>query len=121
MPLPDAITDFTAHREREERRFYARRPKKIGDVVAQVITTRGYGRIQSIENLDAAWQAAAGESLARFSRPGQVKRGLLEITVGNSTVVQELNFQKQQILTTLRNELPDTKIRDLRFRVGAIN
>jgi predicted nucleic acid-binding Zn ribbon protein len=121
MPQPEAIRDFTAHRDREARRFHARKPKKIGDVLAQLITKRGYGRVQSIENLDAAWQSAAGEALARASRPGLLKRGVLEITVGNSTVVQELSFQKQQILTVLRDQLPDTKIRDLRFRIGAIN
>jgi predicted nucleic acid-binding Zn ribbon protein len=121
MSHTNDIADFATHRDRETRRFHARKPKKIGDVVAQVINTRGYGRIQAIEKLDAAWQAAAGEALARFSRPGQLKRGVFEITVGNSTIVQELTFQKQQILTALRRELPDTKIRDLRFRVGAIN
>jgi predicted nucleic acid-binding Zn ribbon protein len=114
-------SDFTTHRDREQRRFHARKPKKIGDVLAQVITARGYGRVQSIEHLAAAWQTAAGETLASSSRLGQLKRGVLEVTVNNSTVVQELTFQKQQILTTLRSELPDTKIRDLRFRVGAIN
>src|SRR5262245_31834732 len=120
MPTPTPLTDFAVHRDREQRRFHARRPKKIGDVVAQVVTARGYARIQSIENLGAAWQTAAGEALARFSRPGQLKRNILEITVSNSTVVQELTFQKQHILATLRTQLPETKLRDLRFRVGAI-
>jgi predicted nucleic acid-binding Zn ribbon protein len=121
QPTNTTAADFAAHRDREARRYHARKPKKIGDILAQLITKRGYGRIQSIENLDAAWQAAAGDALARCSRPGQIKRGVLEITVGNSTVVQELTFQKQPILTALRTQLPDAKIRDLRFRVGAIN
>jgi predicted nucleic acid-binding Zn ribbon protein len=121
MPSTDATTDFATQRKREQRRFHAREPKKIGDVLAQLITARGYGRIQSIENVAAAWQAAAGEALARSSRPGQLKRGVLEVTVTNSTVVQELTFQKQPILTALQTQLPDAKIRDLRFRVGPIN
>jgi predicted nucleic acid-binding Zn ribbon protein len=121
MPTINATTDFAIRRNREQRRFHARKPKKIGDVMAQVITARGYGRVQSIENLAMAWRTAAGETLARFSCPGQLKRGLLDVTVGNSTTIQELTFQKQEILTALRAQLPDTKIRDLRFRVGAIS
>lgn len=121
MPHPTSITDFTARRDRESRRQYARKPKKISDVVAQLINARGYGRVQSMEQFESAWEAAAGTALARSSRPGQLKRGVLEITAGNSAVVQELTFQKQQILTALRAQLPDTKIRDLRIRVGAIN
>ena len=121
MSPSQAAADFAAHRDREARRFHARRPKKIGDVLAQLITARGYGRFQSIEQLDAAWQSAAGEALARFSRPGRIRRGVLEVTAGNSTIIQELMFQKQPILAQLQVQLPDTKIRDLRCRVGAIN
>jgi hypothetical protein len=119
--ITDASTDFTARRDREERRFYGRRPKKIGDVVAQLITQRGYGRVGTDEQLVAAWQRAAGETLAKFSRPGKVKRGLLEVWVANSTMMQELGFEKGRILAAIQRELPEAKIRDLRFKVGSIN
>ena len=121
MSLTDAVADFAVHRDLERRRFHARKPKKIADVVAQVITARGYGRVQSLDDFAAAWQQAAGAALARFSRPGRLKRGVLEVTVTNSMMVQELGFQKQAILAQLKAALPDAKIRDLRFRVGAID
>jgi len=89
-------------------------------VLAQLITARGYGRIQANADFAAAWQAAAGETLARFTRVGQLRRGQLEVTVANSTIMQELTFQKQQILAKLQHELAEAKIRGLRFRVGAI-
>jgi predicted nucleic acid-binding Zn ribbon protein len=120
QPADNPAADFVAHRDREQRRYYARKPKKIADVVAQVVTTRGYGRVQSIENLAEAWQESAGEVLARFSRPGRFKRGVLEVTASTSTVVQELSFQKQNILAILRARFPDATLRDLRFRVGSI-
>jgi predicted nucleic acid-binding Zn ribbon protein len=113
--------DFAARREREQRRYYARRPKKIADVLAQLITARGYGRIQADADFAAAWQAAAGQSLARHTRPGRLRRGVLEITVTNSTVVQELTFQKQRILAELQAQVPEARIRGLRFRIGAIS
>jgi predicted nucleic acid-binding Zn ribbon protein len=119
-PAPNAAADFAARRQREQRRHYARRPKKIADVLAQLITARGYGRIQAEADFTAAWQAAAGEALARHTRPGRLRRGLLEITVTNSTVVQELTFQKQRILAELQAQVPDARIRDLRFRLGTI-
>jgi predicted nucleic acid-binding Zn ribbon protein len=112
--------DFTARRDREQRRHYARRPKKIADVLAQLITLRGYGRIQADADFGAAWQAAAGPALARHTRAGRLRRGVLEITVTNSTVVQELTFQKQRILAELEAQVPDARIRDLRFRIGSI-
>ena len=120
-PAPDVAADFAARRDREQRRHYARRPKKIGDVLAQLITARGYGRIQADADFTAAWQKAAGHALARFTRPGRLRRGQLEVTVGNSTILQELTFEKQNILAALQAALPDAKIRDLRFRLGPVS
>ena len=56
----------------------------------------------------------------RYSRAGQLKRGTLEIVVANSTLIQEFTFQKTSILDTLNRLLPDHQIKDLRFRLGAI-
>jgi predicted nucleic acid-binding Zn ribbon protein len=120
QPTDNAAAEFVARRGREQRRHYARRPKKIADVLAQLITARGYGRIQADADFTAAWQAAAGPALARFTRPGQIRRGMLEVTVANSTIVQELTFQKQRILAALQAALPDARLRDLRFRLGPV-
>jgi predicted nucleic acid-binding Zn ribbon protein len=120
QPAQQAAADFLARRDREQRRHYARKPKKIADVLAQLITARGYGRIQADSNLVAAWQQAAGLTIAKYTRPGRIRRGTLEVTASNSTIIQELTFQKQQILAQLQSEMPDASIRDVRFRVGSI-
>jgi predicted nucleic acid-binding Zn ribbon protein len=116
----DHAIDFAARREREERRSYARRPKKIGDVVAQLIAKRGYGRHQTDDELAAAWAAAAGKTLAAVSRAGKIQRGTLEVWVTNSTAMQEFTFQKERILAELNRTLPTMNIRGLKFRVGTI-
>jgi predicted nucleic acid-binding Zn ribbon protein len=121
QPAHEAAADFVARREREQRRRYARKPKTIADVLAQLITTRGYGRIQADAAFTAAWQKAAGETIANYTRPGRLRRGTLEVTASNSTIIQELTFQKQHILSQLQIALPDAKIRDIRFRVGNIS
>jgi len=113
--------DFFARRDRERRRYHARKPKAIGDVLAQLITARGYGRIQANANFSAAWKTAVGPALAKYTLPGRLRRGVLEITVANSMTIQELTFQKQEVLKKLQAEVPDAKIRDLRFRVGSIS
>ncbi len=117
---PEA-SDFMARRDREQRRHIARAPKKIANVLAQLITKRGYGRIQSTRDFTTVWQAAVGPTLSPFTQPGTLKRGKLEVTVTNSAVIQELTFQKRQILAELNRQLPDAKITDLRFRIGQIN
>ncbi|MEX2308167.1 MAG: DUF721 domain-containing protein [Pirellulales bacterium] len=90
-------------------------------MLAQLITARGYGRIQADADFADAWQSIVGPSLGKYTQTGRLRRGQLEITVSNSTVIQELTFQKQRLLADLQAQVPDARIRDLRFRIGAID
>jgi predicted nucleic acid-binding Zn ribbon protein len=98
----------------------ARGPQTIGNVLSELMARRGYGRIQSTETYNAAWREAAGPLLAKYTRPGQVRRGTLEVVVANSTLIQELGFQKHDLLKRLAESLPDEGIKNIRFRVGNI-
>ena len=98
-----------------------RGPQKAADIVAQLMARRGYGRLQASAITAEAWQAAAGEKFAGQTRPGELKRGKLEIHVRNSAVMQELTFAKKKILKSLLAAMPDAKIKDLKFRVGSVD
>jgi predicted nucleic acid-binding Zn ribbon protein len=96
-------------------------PRPIGDVLGELAARRGFARLHTACLCEAAWREAAGEQAACYSRAGPIRRGKLEITVANSTWLQELSFRKRQLLSTLAELLPDEKIKDLRFRVGPID
>jgi predicted nucleic acid-binding Zn ribbon protein len=98
----------------------ARGPQTIGNVLSELMSRRGYARVQSAAAYDAAWQEAVGPLAAQYTRVGQLRRGTLEIVVANSTLVQELGFQKQTLLQTLAELLPDEGIKNIRFRTGNI-
>ena len=82
---------------------------------------RGYARQQSASACEDAWREAAGPLASQYTRIGPVRRGALEVIVANSTLVQELGFQKPQLLEALNRLLPEESIKDLRFRVGPIS
>jgi len=98
----------------------ARGPQTIGNVLSELMARRGYARVQSAEAYNVAWREAAGPLAAKYTRPGQLRRGTLEVVVANSTLMQELGFQKQDLLEALAKLLPDEGIKSLRFRVGNI-
>ena len=98
-----------------------RGPKAIGEVLAELMSRRGFARVQSGAAYDAAWREAAGPLAAAYTRPGLLRRGTLEVVVANSTLVQELGFQKNALLKALANLLPNEGIQNLRFRVGNIS
>jgi predicted nucleic acid-binding Zn ribbon protein len=92
----------------------------VADILTELMARRGFARIRAAEAYEQAWREAAGALLAKYSRVGTLRRGALEITVANSTLLQELTFQKAELLKRLTQQLPDEGIRDLRFRLGAI-
>jgi predicted nucleic acid-binding Zn ribbon protein len=98
----------------------SRGPQTIGNVLSELMARRGYARLQSAAEYESAWREAAGPLAAQYTRVGQLSRGTLEVVVANSTLVQELGFQKQALLQTLGRLLPAEGIKNIRFRAGSI-
>ena len=119
--LSDTMTDFAVRRKRERGRFWAKQPKPINKIVAQVMLKGGYGRQIAGNQLGTAWSEAAGQLLARDTRPGNIRRGSLQVTAKNSIVRQELTYVKEEILKKLQTAVPELDIRDLRVQIGKIS
>jgi len=81
----------------------------------------GFAKVQAAKTMEDVWRQAVGETTVRYTRPGRIRRGVLEVGVTSSTIAQELVFQKAELLKSIRRLLPDTPIRDLRFRVIPID
>jgi predicted nucleic acid-binding Zn ribbon protein len=97
-----------------------REPRRLADIVPQLLARRGYSHLLAHDQLLEAWQQAAGR-LHQQSRPGAIRNGVLEIVAKNSAVIQELTFQKRQLLQSLGKQAENLKIKDLRFTVGSID
>src|SRR5947209_16619436 len=94
-------------------------PENLGEILSRLFTARGWGRRQGRLHLEKAWAEVAGAEFAAQTRVSALRRGVLEVEVGNAILLQELNgFHKRRLLAQLRRRLPDTPLTDLRFRAG---
>lgn len=100
--------------------YRQREPKRIADVVAQLVQRKGYAQVQAARQWDQAWQQAVGERFAKVTSPGLLKRGVLEVIVANSLLMQELGFDKERLLQAMQTALPEAGLKQLRFRVGKV-
>ena len=69
---------------------------------------------------EEVWKEVVGQKMVGYCRVGQVRRGVLEVVVRNSAALQELTFRKKKLLEDIMAALPALRIRDLRFRIGAV-
>ncbi|MFM7148952.1 MAG: DciA family protein [Gemmataceae bacterium] len=98
-----------------------RGPELLGDVLGQLFTVRGWARRQGRLHLEKAWAETAGSRFGAHTRVGTLRRGVLEVIVGNAVLLQELShFHRRPMLEKLRTRLPGTSLTDLRFRAGVI-
>jgi hypothetical protein len=105
-------------REHEFRRVRRHQPQAIAGILTEIISRRGLACVRGQENLEQAWRNAIGDPGARYTRVGRFHRGVLEILVAHSVLLQELSgFQKQALLAKMREALQSDKVRDLRFRL----
>src|SRR5215218_3742931 len=99
-----------------------RGPRPVSDILGDLFASRGYGRLRAQRELEEAWAAAVGEPGCRQTRVGEVRRGVLNVTVAHSTLLEELAaYRKPALLAALRRDASGTSIHDIRFRVGPID
>jgi predicted nucleic acid-binding Zn ribbon protein len=96
-------------------------PEPLGEILSRLFAARGWGRHQDRLRLEEAWAAAVGPEAAPHTRVAALRRGVLEVTVANAVLLQELaHFHKRRLLQELRRRLPGTTLTDLRFRNGVV-
>jgi predicted nucleic acid-binding Zn ribbon protein len=95
--------------------------RPLSDVLNELFTARGYSRLQARRELEDAWRATVGEAIFRQTQLGELRRGVLNVTVAHSTLLEELvAFRKPSLLAALRAGVRANAIQDIRFQVGAV-
>lgn len=95
-------------------------PRPIGQLLTELTAKYGWGQKRRDGDLREAWSQAVGPDIAALTRVVGIRGGKLEVIVASSVWIQELTFQRDQILGNLRKSPSGAKIRDLRFRVGVV-
>ena len=91
-------------------------PQRLSNVVTDLIALRGWGQVQGHAQLADAWKKVAGTSVAAATRVVGIRRGVLQVAVGNSPLLSELSaYRRPSLLAALSQEYPELKIRGLKF------
>ena len=97
-------------------------PEALSEILSRLFAARGWGRRQARLHLEKAWEKAVDTKTAQHTRFMGIRRGVMEIEVDSSVLMQELaHFHKRKLLEKLRGLLAGTTVNDLRFKAGSWN
>lgn len=103
-----------------KRQRFRRRPKRTADVISQMMARQGYAQTKSNDELNEVWEIAVGPKFTSCTKAGRINRGVLEVYVASSAAMNQLSFQKRKLLSAMQQQLPQNKIKDLRFKLGNV-
>jgi len=66
------------------------------------------------------WKRAVSERVYSRARPVRLRQGILHVNTATSAWASELEYQKEQLLASVRRHAPEARVRALRFRVGPL-
>ena len=72
----------------KNRQFFQRRPQRAADLIAKLMARKGYGQSSAANELHNVWQSVTAEPWRKQTQPGNIRRGVLEVVVANSALLQ---------------------------------
>lgn len=92
----------------------------LKDVLGKYLESSGIGRRIEATALERAWAEMMGP-LAVHSRFDGLRRDVGMVIVDNSSLLSEMHhFQKESLLSELRERVPGAVVRELRFKLGKV-
>jgi len=94
-------------------------PQPVKDILPRLLKEVLGGRGRKAERLRRAWSGVVGEAVAQRTRVVGLKHGVLSVEVASAALKHDLGlFRREEVLSGLRERLPEMVIREVSYRVG---
>ncbi|MGC8580187.1 MAG: DUF721 domain-containing protein [bacterium] len=88
----------------------------IKEIIAGITQKRFKHEIEGLKFFER-WNSIVGIKLAEISKPAFIRNEILIVHVDSSSALQEMAYNKQNILNNIRSQKDLPYIRDIKFTV----
>lgn len=92
----------------------------IANIIGDLVRNCQGGEGQSARIVWGFWDRVVGEMLARNAQPAAFRQRTLVVHVSSSVWLQELHFQKKDLIERLNQAAGGCVVDDIRFKLGAL-
>jgi hypothetical protein len=90
----------------------------VPEVLLRIVRTLDIEKKILAHAVEPAWPRAVGPRLAAHTRAAKLQDGVLTVEARSAAWLNEVSLRRETILAQLRAEMPQSSIRELRFRLG---
>jgi len=87
----------------------------VANILPTLIREKGWERQFDLHTLFSRWQELVGEEISDCARPLKIERGVLWIEVENSAWLQQLQYEKMDLMDVLNNSLKLSALKDIKM------
>ncbi len=99
---------------------FIREPAKVGNILSAFWRNNTPTAVANWFSILSIWPKIAGINIAKRTRPLKIAGKTLYLTVETSTWMEELKYIKEDIIKKINEELKDTAVKDIVFRLGKV-
>ena len=92
----------------------------LGGILANVLRACRQELQQDPDRLGPIWNRAVGAAVASNAQPAAFKQRLLIVHVSSSVWLQELYYQKADLIERINAEAGQTVVDDIQFKIGPL-
>jgi len=93
--------------------------RAMEDLIPETLTKLKMRNAYTEEEICSAWEVVVGAQLAKHTRPSGLRRGVLQVSVSQSTVHYAIQGMKSTLLTRLQEKFGTAQVQDIHFRMGS--
>jgi predicted nucleic acid-binding Zn ribbon protein len=93
----------------------------IGQVIRDILNQSRMQTDTSLIRVWDIWEKAVGGAIATNTQPAAFKGGLLIVHATSSSWLQQLRFLKGDIILKVNQNLGQTKVKDIKFKIGPVD
>ena len=92
----------------------------IGNILENVLKSYRSDAEFGLKQIWRLWDEAVGETIANNARPAAFKGDILIVHVSSSTWTHQLQFLKNDLISTLNAALGQPLLADIKFKIGPL-
>lgn len=94
---------------------------RIGSVINKALKTYRYQSDEELAKIWGLWNSVVGEGIAGNAQPGAIKGRLLVVNVSSSIWMQQLQYNKKEMLKEINDALGKKLVDEIKFKIGPVD